>query len=609
MTKKTQGKPQGELRQSQVVGIFGPGAMLDLPNHSVLVAGLNHWLGRGEEVLEPRLLAKIKALLNIHALQLFKPPVDLEGVGGQGQMMGIKCFVFPEWFTTQDDLAPAPGAKRSRALIHRDALTRGKYIDRDRKKHNVVPVRFLRGCRKGHIGDIDWYVLVHGGPTECKGKSRMLFMEEQGTSGDLSEVLVRCQCGQSVDMLATTRLEQKILGHCDGARPWLGVGMREKCLELNRLLVRTASNSYFAQKLVVISLPERDEEIKQTVDAVWDFISEIENGEDLGFARRIPKVKAALEVITEQEMLAEIHRRKTAFMHQDKPVKTAELETLLAAREELGDDRPHGNFYAKALPREIWDKPWMKGIERVVLLHRLREVVAQLGFTRFEPANARTDGDLELGVEPAALSGEVNWLPAMENRGEGVFLQFSTKEIKRWLQRAAVEERCKKLERGYKAWKEEHNKSKRDFPGAPFYLLHSFAHLLITSVALECGYPSSSIRERVYAIEGIGYGVLLYTGTSDAEGTLGGLVQVGRRIHEHVRAALEMGGLCSNDPVCAEHEPNNSHEARFLQGASCHGCLLISETCCEQQNDFLDRALVVPTVENLGAEFFNMGGA
>ena len=69
-------------------------------------------------------------------------------------------------------------------------------------------------------------------------------------------------------------------------------------------------------------------------------------------------------------------------------------------------------------------------------------------------------------------------------------------------------------------------------------MLHSFAHLLITAVSLECGYPASSIRERIYALPGIGYGVLLFTGTSDSEGTLGGLVELGRRIHQHIRKAL-----------------------------------------------------------------------
>ena len=81
-------------------------------------------------------------------------------------------------------------------------------------------------------------------------------------------------------------------------------------------------------------------------------------------------------------------------------------------------------------------------------------------------------------------------------------------------------------------------------------------------------------------------------------------MQVGRRIHETVKSALDLGMLCSNDPVCAQHDPENQHEHRFLHGAACHGCLLIAETSCEQQNDFLDRALVIPTVENRGCEFF-----
>jgi hypothetical protein len=32
--------------------------------------------------------------------------------------------------------------------------------------------------------------------------------------------------------------------------------------------------------------------------------------------------------------------------------------------------------------------------------------------------------------------------------------------------------------------------------------------------------------------------------------------------------------------------------------------VLISETSCEQHNDLLDRALVVPTIDDAGAAFF-----
>jgi hypothetical protein len=230
--------------------------------------------------------------------------------------------------------------------------------------------------------------------------------------------------------------------------------------------------------------------------------------------------------------------------------------------------------------------------------------VAQVGFTRFEAAASDIEGELDLGVRRAALGREITWLPGFENRGEGVFVQFKTAAIEEWLREGAVQRRGIDLASGFKEWCKGHPGTKRRFPMLPYTMLHSFSHLLITAVALECGYPASSIRERIYAVPGVGYGVLIHTGTSDSEGTLGGLVQVGRRIYDSVRNALQLGLLCSNDPVCAQHTPASDHEQRFLQGSACHGCLLISETSCEQQNDFLDRALVVQTVENCGAEFF-----
>jgi hypothetical protein len=139
-------------------------------------------------------------------------------------------------------------------------------------------------------------------------------------------------------------------------------------------------------------------------------------------------------------------------------------------------------------------------------------------------------------------------------------------------------------------------------------LLHTLSHLLIQSLSMRCGYPASSIRERIYAdFEGARFGILLYTGSPDADGTLGGLVEEGRRIEDHLAQALRMGALCSNDPICAQHAPGESMEGRWLVGAACHGCALVAETSCEMRNDYLDRALVVPTVSGTKAAFFQSG--
>ena len=233
--------------------------------------------------------------------------------------------------------------------------------------------------------------------------------------------------------------------------------------------------------------------------------------------------------------------------------------------------------------------------------------MALVGFTRFESEMPDIDGELSLGVRRAPVSRELTWLPAVENRGEGFFIAFKKSAIDEWLARPAVKARGQQLLGGFAAWQARRrtsdDESKPTFPGLPYVLLHSIAHLLITSVSLECGYSSSSIRERIY-VGDAGYGILLYTGTPDADGTLGGLVQVARRIEKHLRAALEMARLCSSDPVCAQHSPSDTHEERFLNGAACHGCLLIAEPSCERRNEFLDRALVVGTVDSTGAEFF-----
>jgi hypothetical protein len=130
------------------------------------------------------------------------------------------------------------------------------------------------------------------------------------------------------------------------------------------------------------------------------------------------------------------------------------------------------------------------------------------------------------------------------------------------------------------------------------------SHLLLTAISLECGYAASAIRERIYSQAGARPGepamaaVLLGTGTTGSEGTLGGLVEEGRHVRHHLREAWDLGRLCSNDPVCAAHDPAHPSSDRRSEGAACHGCLYIAECSCEWQNRFLDRALLVPTIGN-----------
>jgi len=574
--------------------------MVDLPDDSVIVAGLDTWRYDKNSpiptVSEPRLIGKLQALLGVANLVLRKPPPAIEQKGFTPDIGGYR---FPEWFIVQKQMM-AKG-HRARRLVHLNDLEKGKFLDDDGKRYPVVPVRFVRACRRGHVGDIDWHSFVHGHDEGCR---RELFLEERGTSGDLDAVWVRCSCGVERAMSQAARMDLGALGRCNGSRLWLGAGTRESCGEPNRLLIRSASNAYFPQLLSVISIPDSFEAVDLAVRSLWDVhLSAVESPDHLTFLLKNPVVKHQLSDFTAEQIMGAINRVRQGSA-DSRPVKEAEFAVLSSTKAEVGADTPEGDFFARTLPKDRWDAPWMQAVERVVLVHRLREVVAQVGFTRFESAGPDIQGELDMNVQPAPLALDVSWLPAVENRGEGVFIQFKGAAINEWLARPVVKSRDQSLQDGFHVWQTDHEGSSRKFPGLPYFFLHSLSHMIMTAISLECGYPSSSLRERVYANTiSNQYGILIYTGSADAEGTLGGLVEAGRRIREHMQRALTSGRLCSNDPVCAFHVPRQ-HDHQPLLGSACHGCLLISETSCEQRNDFLDRALVVPTVEMLGAEFF-----
>ena len=182
-----------ELRRSQIVTTFGPGAMLDLPKESVIVAGLEHWHydnGRIPTVEEPRLVEKLQTLLEKPTITLRTPPPTSDRPNAPPT--DITAWKFPHWCLVQEESQHTNGT-RKRRLVHANSLDGGEYRDgATRRKLAVVPIRFVRACNHGHVGDIDWKAFVHEAKTDCM---RQMWFEERGTSGDLDQVWVACECG------------------------------------------------------------------------------------------------------------------------------------------------------------------------------------------------------------------------------------------------------------------------------------------------------------------------------------------------------------------------------------------------------------------------------
>ena len=157
-------------------------------------------------------------------------------------------------------------------------------------------------------------------------------------------------------------------------------------------------------------------------------------------------------------------------------------------------DWPH--FLSEKVPSP---QDYSGPIREVLLLKRLREVNALVGYTRVEAPEETTD-PAERPKMAALSKTHPRWVPANEVHGEGIFLRFDESKMEKWEKQASVEERDSRLMAGHRGWR---NARRLDpsmgYPGARYVLLHTFAHLLIRELALECGYNAASIRERVYA--------------------------------------------------------------------------------------------------------------
>jgi len=355
--------PAGEIRQSQIVTTFGAGSMVDLPNKSVIIGGLNHWTAKDCKIIPEERLAKyVQKVLGVASIQLKTPPIDEEEIGDR--RIGITAFTFPHWFLAQvNQTIEIHGKKyRTRPLIPWGQLVKGKYLNEDRKSIAVVPVRFVQACPNGHISDINWHGFVRH-ELSCTNKTGRLWFDEGTASNDFSEIYVRCdRCYARRQLKDATIPNARNLGYCEGHRPWLGLDAitQEQCVSLkehsqgkpesNRLLVRSASNAYFAQVVSAISIPDSDEKLRTAVDEIYeDFLQYAEDVDDIKRDRRKQKVANALEGFNDEIVWQEVQRRKSNQSVADKSLKQLEIETLLAQPEgDIDGDLPDSDFYARA---------------------------------------------------------------------------------------------------------------------------------------------------------------------------------------------------------------------------------------------------------------------
>jgi hypothetical protein len=610
----------GDLQPSQILYSFGVGAIVELPNLSVMMMGLDDWpVHHCREVNEPRLLYAVQEELGPQVSRLLSPPVPPDADGGppkplgESASVGVPVAPFPRWLLCPRCRLIAPiGSDLFELKVELFKKDRTRYVHRNcnravsaSRPPTAVPARFLVACKCGHLDEFPWLEFVHRGEAP---RNHELRLYELGASGEVADIEAKCvTCGAVRRMAdAFTGTGKSELPACRGRWPHLRKYAEDGCGEPSTGILLGASNSWFPLTLSALSIPTASDPLGQLVEANWAKLEKVTSSEVLAAFRQIGTL-AAFAAYSDEDVWQAVEAKRGVGQAPADQEPEGLRDPEWRAFSEPGSVPNSRDFELREVPPPPRFEPL---IERVVLVERLREVRSLIGFTRIESPGDMSEPDELPAERRAPLSrGEPRWVPTIDVRGEGIFIQLSESAVEAWVR--TVGDLDDEFVRAHRAWRKLRKVEPPDagYPGMRYVLLHSLAHSLMRQLTLQCGYTAASVRERIYSRDPSEdreamAGLLIYTAASDSEGTLGGLVSLGEPsvLATHLHQALEEITLCASDPLCAEHPP--SRDALTLHGAACHACLFAPETSCERGNKYLDRSVLVRTVERARFAFF-----
>jgi len=600
------------IRRSALIGPWGVGAIVPFPNdESLMIAGLDAWRYQNEE---PFIIKDERLTKRLGVKELRWPPdFRKQNADSENYNLKIPAVRFPNWYycpfcgymekTTY--YQQQPECERRQWKTGRVCSLKGKY------RRKMIPERFIVVCPEGHIDDFPIAEWIHYDSGHVYDENTCVIRRSTGgASANLTGVFYECTCGAKKSMAgATTKGALKKIGYrCKGSRPWLGIRSEDFCKQDTKdikVMLRGATNVWFADTRSSIHIPTENDVINRKIAGILR-----EHYERLSSSRVNGEFnRVIIDFLTPKGIDSDVLYQ--AFVSQ-----ASGNEVVIDVSEEMSEDQyrlaeykvlvktsgsDDQDFHSINHPIAEYNYVIHKYFKSISLVPKLRETRAMVGFSRLEPNEklvSEKKKDLRLGNE--------EWLPAIEVFGEGIFFEFNEQTITQWVQSKEVMSRIDILNMAY----HESNFGKRSQGDLrpEFIMIHTFAHLLINQLSFDCGYGSSSLRERIYC-EKTGnefnmYGVLIYTASGDSEGSLGGLVRQGEKgkVEDTIIRAVKNALWCTSDPICIQSQGQGPES---LNLAACHNCTLLPETCCENGNRLLDRGVIVGRLEKADLGFFN----
>ena len=627
---------RGPIRRSQMIAPFGVGSTVVLPDGtSVISCGLDHWFHRedpdsddGPVDIDEFVVRewRLERLLNVAHFRL---PPDYRRAGRGRQLpnsyLTVPFLRFPRWHQCP---------RRRCGHLEESTLFRRGVVECPRceakgRSVSMTQVRFIAVCDHGHIQDFPWLEWVHRvhEPT-CSGPLKLI------SSGAISIAghKIHCEgCGVTRSMSGsvyaepggeTTNLTKHLSKGkpftCRGMSPWLGDEDGSICNRPLHVTLRAASNVYFAHVKSAIYLPQggvsaellgllTSPRIAYYIDVVKQLGAEVtpemllNKFPEMGSKFNLAEIEEGLRLCDED----------TDQTTQQTPDAMREFDEADFRRQELREltrDRSDSDLVIQSEGMDRYAFPARWGIEEIKLVVRLRETRALSGFTRVFHHTALSSSDLRNQLRLRPLPHSSRWLPAYVVHGEGILLRFSEGAVREWENREGVRSRIEWLSQHFAEVSARRHQQPQEI-SPRFVMFHTLAHTIINRLTFDCGYGTAALRERLYVSDerdGPMASILIYTAAGDSEGTLGGLVRMGRpgRIERTIKGAISAARWCSADPVCMEVGASGQGPDS-CNLAACHNCALVPETACEQFNRFLDRALLIGTPVDRELGFFD----
>ena len=595
------------VRLSHLLRDCSVGAIVRGPDSLMVVQDIRSWDRPGSDPMarEIRYVDRIRSVLGIRRA-LCAPPRSAES---NGTVVGwIPALRFPTWMRClRCSLMHRAPWRRARATVgdEEDGAPAGE-DKADRCSEcggRLEQTPWVLVHEDGYLADVPWHDLVHrdarrSEQRQCRPDWRKPYLKLDETGIDRRMFCTRPGCGAS-----TTFPSGALPRIAFPARTWQQPWMREppaqspdapaSLMEINDVRVHSATT-----RTALVIPPESRIRRGTVTDRLYGSSrtqQRIRNSRN-AFARKRTirqiasdygctpqQVEEAIKAVDAGYPLYGESITVASLLADEYRALTGEIPDLAEDEDFVTEHHTRGwEVLAHALeagtPRRV-----VHAVSNVIAVNRLKEIMVFDGFKR-------AGGERLI---PPDITGESNWLPAIELYGEGIFFTLDEPSLQRWESSAVLQRRSDDFAKRYVRRTGQVGPDSDVDVTPRFLLCHTLAHLVIQQLDAEAGYPAASLKERIYCATGEApmAGILIYVAVPDEEGSLGGLMELAKpeRFLRLLTGAFEAAMWCSLDPVCGEQE---GHGPGLLNGAACHACALVPETSCVHGNVLLDRLFV-----------------